>query len=255
MIKSKSLTGYTLKGLDGDLGRVKELYFDDQHWAVRYLVAETGTWLTGRQVLISPYSVEAVDHKNNHITVRLTKKQIEGSPPLATDLPVSKQFESEYHTYYNWPLYWAGPYLWGTRHLPAEGPAVEKAVNSTGKAWDPHLRSTTAVAEYTIQATDGEIGQVDDFIIEEATWAIRYMVVDTNNWWPGTQVLIATHWIDTVSWDLGKVFVKLTRDAVRHSPEYSPAAMVTRAYEAELHGHFNRHGYWLEVPATPSPHQ
>jgi hypothetical protein len=254
LIKSKALTGYTLRGLDGDVGKVKEFLFDDTHWAVRYLVADTGTWLTDRQVLISPFSFGVVDERNHHISLQLTRKQIEGSPALSTDLPVSRQFESAYHTYYDWPVYWAGPYLWGARQSPMAGPAEEKHVNSNGKEWNPHLRSTLAVSDYTIQATDGELGRVEDFIIDEKTWAIRYMVVDTNSWWPGKQVLISSQWIDKVSWDLSKVFVNLSKEVIRHSPEYSQTALITREYETKLHGHFSRQGYWVEpIPADVKP--
>ena len=247
LIKSKAMTGYTLKAFDGEVGKVKEFLFDDQHWAVRYLVADTGTWLNDRQVLISPWAFGEVDEHNHHILVKLTRKQIEGSPALSTDLPVSRQFESTYHTYYDLPVYWEGPYLWGVHQSPLLGPAEPQHINSNGTEWNPHLRSIAAVSSYTIQATDGELGSVKDFILDEKTWAIRYMVVDTNTWWPGKQVLISPQWIDKVSWDLSKVFVTLSKDAVRQSPEYSPTALITREYETKLHGHFDRKGYWVET--------
>jgi len=247
MTKAKTLIGYTLKGLDGDFGKIKEFYFDDHHWAVRYLVADTGTWLTDRQVLISPYSLGPVDRDHQHVTVNLTKKQIHESPPLSTDLPVSRQFEVAYHTYYEWPGYWEGPYLWGSR--PYLSP--DKAKRADGTDWDSHLRSTAAVNDYTIQANDGELGRVEDFIIDEKTWAIRYIVVDTHAWLPGRQVLIASKWIEKVSWDLSKVFINLSREMIKHSPEYSPSALVTREYETLLHGHFNREGYWIEESRPP----
>lgn len=250
LIKSKSLTGYLLKGLDGDFGTVKEFFFDDQHWAVRYLVADTGTWLSDRQVLISPFSFGLIDEKSRHISVKLTRKQIESSPTLSTDLPVSKQFEADYHTHYDWPAYWSGPYLWGTSQVPELPLHDEKKLNAGGKEWNPHLRSVSVVCGYTIQSSDGTMGRVEDFVIDAETWAIRYLVVDTTDWWPGKQVLVAIQWIDQVSWDLSKVFVDLTRAEVKHSPEFTPAALITREYEVKLHGHFNREGYWLD-PSAP----
>ena len=115
--KAKTLKGYKLDSLDGEIGKVKEFYFDDQHWTIRYLVADTGNWLTGRQVLISPYALVAVNKEEQHIAIDLTKKQIEDSPSLNSDKPVSRQFEEAYYGYYGWPMYWGGPYMWGCLSL------------------------------------------------------------------------------------------------------------------------------------------
>ena len=111
--KAKTLQGYKLESRDGEIGKVNEFYFDDRHWAIRYLVADTGKWLTGRQVLISPYALVAVNKEEQHITIDLTKKQIEASPSLYSDKPVSRQFEQAYYGYYGYPMYWGGPYMWG----------------------------------------------------------------------------------------------------------------------------------------------
>ena len=125
---AKTLKGYTLHSLDGEIGRVREFYFDDRHWTVRYLVAETGNWLTGRQVLISPYALGGVVQGEQHITVALTKKQIEGSPSLDSDKPVSRQFEEAYNQYYGWPMYWGGPYNWGV--IPTSSATAETGTPS-----------------------------------------------------------------------------------------------------------------------------
>ena len=117
LIKTKTLKGYTLDSLDGEIGKVKEFYFDDYHWTIRYLVADTGNWYTDRQVLISPHALVEVNKEKQNIAVNLTKKQIEDSPPLDSDKPVSRQFEEAYYGYYGWPMYWDGPYMWG-RHIP-----------------------------------------------------------------------------------------------------------------------------------------
>ena len=198
--KAKILKGYKLHCLDGEIGEVKEFYFDDQHWTIRYLVADTGNWLTGRQVLISPYAMVVVNKEEQYITIDLTKKQIEDSPSLSSDKPVSRQFEEAYYGYYEWPMYWGGPYMWG--YYPYIVCDREKWKESTKgeKKWDPHLRSTHDVSSYHIQAEDGEIGHVEDFIIDDETWAIRYIIINTRNWWPGKKVLVSPRWIEHVSW-------------------------------------------------------
>jgi uncharacterized protein YrrD len=233
-----------LDEVDGKIGKVKEFYFDDRFWTIRYLVAETGTWLASRQVLLSPYSLKAIFNEEKTIDVALTKKQIEASPSLDSDKPVSRQFETFYFQYYGWPVYWSGPDAWGCFPYLERDPG--KWMNSTPAhaAWDPHLRSTHAVIGNCLHATDGEIGQVDDFIIDDATWKICYLIVNTSNWWVGKKVLVSPQWIECVSWDDKTVYVNLSREAIKQSPEYTNASLVTRDYEIGLHGHYNRKGYW-----------
>ena len=248
--KAKTLKGYKLHSLDGEIGNVKEFYFDDHHWTIRYLVADTGNWLTGRQVLISPYALVAVNREEQYISVDLTKKQIEESPSLASDKPVSRQYEETYSGYFGWPLYWGGAYAWGSSPYIVRDRAKWRRSIRGEKAWDPHLRSTHNVSGYHIQAADGEIGHVDDFIIDDETWAIRYLVVDTRNWWPGNKVLISPKWIERVSWNESKVFVNLTREKIKLSPEYAEESLPTRDYETKLHRHYDRQGYWVDDPAA-----
>jgi len=250
--KAKAMKGYKLKSLDGEIGKVKEFYFDDKHWVIRYLVADTGNWLTGRQVLISPYSLESVNKDDELLTVNLTKKQIEASPSLNSDKPVSRQFEETYYGYYGWPMYWDGPYMWGSYPKIVRDSGKWKAIDKGEKQWDPYLRSTSAVIGNNIQAEDGEIGHVEDFIIDEDMWAIRYLVIDTKNWWPGKKVLVSTKWIDRISWSQSKVFVNLTREIIKKAPEYTDESLLVldyRKYETGLHDYYKREGYWINEPA------
>ena len=248
--KAGTLTGYKLDSLDGEIGEVKEFYFDDRYWTIRYLVADTGNWLTGRKVLISPYALVAVIAAEQHITIDLTKRQIEDSPSLNSDKPVSHQFEQAYYGHYGWPTYWGGPYMWGSHPYIVRDREKRREPNEGGKAWDPHLRSTYGVSGHHIQALDGEIGHVQDFIIDDETWAIRYLIIDTHNWWPGRKVLVSPQWIESVSWGERKVFVNLSREAIKQSPEYTEESLLTRDYEIGLHQHYNRQGYWVDELAA-----
>jgi uncharacterized protein YrrD len=246
LIQAKTLNGYKLDSLDGEIGKVKEFYFDDRHWTIRYLVADTGNWLTGRKVLISPYALNSVIKSEKHLSVDLTKKQIENSPSLDSHKPVSRQFEDDYYGYYGWPTYWSGSSVWG------DYPYIERNRNKWGeftkgaKAWDRHLRSTHEVTGYHLQALDGELGHIEDFIIDDETWALRYLIINTGNWWPGKKVLVSPHWIERVSWNESKVFVNLSRDTIKESPEYTEDSLITREYEIELHRHYDRPGYWID---------
>ena len=245
LIKAKALKNYKLHSLDGELGGVKEFYFDDHYWTIRYLVADTGNWLSGRQVLISPYALVSVNKEARSISIDLTNKQIENSPSIDSDKPVSRQYEESYYGYYGWPTYWGGPYIWGQYPYIMNDRKNWREFTHR-KGWDSHLRSTQYVSGYYVQATDGEIGHVEEFIIDDKTWAIRYLVIDTRNLWPGRTVIISPKWIKRVSWGERKVFVNLNRETIKESPEYTEESLLTRDYEIGLHRHYHRKGYWVD---------
>jgi hypothetical protein len=233
--KAKTLTGYSLQSLDGEIGTVKDFYFDDHYWTIRYLVADTGEWLVSRQVLISPHSLAGVDSDQGSIAVKLTKDQIEHSPSLNRDKPVSRQFERAYFGFYGLPVYFGFE------------PDRIKAGNSAQtrkKRGDPDLRSTHDVSGHHVEASDGEIGHVEDFLIDDETWVIRYLIVDTKDWLPGKRVLISPKWIERVSWSEKQVVVDLTREAIQQAPEYTDSPPLTRDQEIALHRHYKRPGYW-----------
>jgi hypothetical protein len=251
LIKAKELVDFKMECRDGVIGRVEEFYFDDMHWAVRYLVADAATWLPGKPVLISPYALGAVSRERQSLYVNLTKKQIEDSPSPDSDKPVSKQFEMAHSEYFGWPAYWGGPFMWGDYAYVERNQEKWVRARPEGRLWDYHLRSTREVCGYAVEAVDGGAGHVDDFVLDDESWAIRYLVVDTRHWWPGTKVLVAPPWIERVSWGDSKVFINLSRQAIKASPPYDAAALLTRDYEEKLHKHYERLGYWKQsVPAV-----
>lgn len=140
--KAKTLEGYKLANLDETIGTVKGFYFDDHYWTIRYLVADTGNWLTGRQVLISPYALAAVVKEQHHITINLTKQQIESSPSLSSDKPVSRQFELDYYGYYGLPRYWSSSSMWGAYPYPYLEPDREKWSETNPEAGFDHAAHT-----------------------------------------------------------------------------------------------------------------
>src|ERR1035437_1805205 len=253
------LKGFVIRATDGELGTVDH-YFDDETWAIRYLVVETGGWLSGRRVLISPISAVHTDLQARRVDVALTKQQVENSPDIDTRKPVSRQHEAEYLGYFGYPLYWSGPYLWGPEFypgsliLPTPAPKASGVTDKIrGESADSHLRSTEAVTGYHIEATDGEIGHVDEFVVDDEVWAIRYIEVATRNWWPGKRVLVSPAWIERVSWTDSKVYVGLSRDAIQLTPEYVESMPISRDYENQLYFHYGRPPYWLHEAAHKSP--
>ena len=241
------LKGCSIGATDGSIGEIDDLYFDDQHWTVRYLVVDTSGWLTGRRVLVSPWSVRGINLSDKTLAVNLTRQQVESSPSVDTEQPVDRRYEMEYSRYYGYPYYWTGPYAWGPEALPvlpSGGAAVLPPVDRAVPEGDPHLRSTSTVTGYYIQATDGDIGHVEDFLVEDGSWAIRYVEVDTRNWWPGKHVLVSPDWITGVDWYDSKVHVDLTCDAIKNSPEYDSSLPLDREYEARLYEAYRRPRYW-----------
>ena len=252
LTNTTNLKGFAIRATDGELGTVEDFYFDDETWAIRYVTVDTGGWLGGRGVLISPISVVHTDWQARRLDVALTKKQVENSPGIDTQRPVSRQQEADFFGYYGYPAYWGGPYLWGPAFYPAG--AIYAPVGSTeavtaDKTWkesdESHLRSTATVTGYHIAAKDGEIGHVAGFLVDDKTWAIRYLEVGTQNWWPGKKVLVSPAWIEQISWASSRVSVALSRDEIKSAPEYFEPVRITREYEGRLYRHYGQPPYWL----------
>lgn len=229
----KQLCGTTLAASDGHIGHVKDVYFDDDKWTARYLVVDTGSWIPGRLVLISPHALgELVEH-GKALSVNLTRKQIENSPTIESHKPLSRQYEEEYFKYYGWPTYWQGSAVWGMSAFPGglweagampmapvpeplpEEPSPEAAAK---KAEDGHLRSVESIAGYSIEATDGTIGHVRDFMMDVKSWEIRQMVVETGSWFSGKKVFIATSEVELINFEELQVAVLLTKAAIQNAP-------------------------------------
>jgi hypothetical protein len=263
MLRSvKDLEGFSLGATDGDIGTVKDFYFDDGAWVIRYVVAETGNWFNSRKVLISPMSIGIPEMDKKVLPTRLQRQQVKDSPDIDTDQPVSRQHERDTLRYYDYPYYWGGYGYWGDGLIPSgivagngmqpedatERAILDEAYDKIDRARhekdDPHLRSCNAVISCAIAAMDGDIGHVSSMLVDDETWAIRYLVVQTGNWGMGQQVLIAPLWIKDVSWDKQTVSVNLTREAIKNSPLYNASAALERSHEAAMYTHYGQPGYW-----------
>ena len=227
MLRSmKQLYGNKLGASDGDIGHVKDFYFDDQNWAIRYLVVDTGSWLPGRRVLLSPHAFGSLHPDGKVLCANLTRKQIEDSPSNEEHKPLSRQYEEEYYRYYGWPYYWQGGALWGMSgfpilELPAEALPSEPATSGDrypGQGADAHLRSTHAVNGYHVEGSNGTIGHVCDFMMDDQSWAIRQLVIKTGHRFSGKEVQILTSTVDRISYDESTVFVNLSTEAIEQNP-------------------------------------
>ena len=232
----RSMIGFSVRATDGDLGKVDEFYFDDATWTIRYMVAETGSWLSNRKVLVSLVALGKPDWKSRTFSVNLTCDQIRNSPDIDTERPVYRQHEAALHRYYEWPLYWEGGYggtLGITPYPLLETPLVQESPDPDRQD-DPHLRSTRQVTGYHIHATNGEIGHVTDFMVDDENWTLRNLVVDTGNWLPGKKVLIPPAWIKRVNWADTSVYVDRLRESIKSSPGVDPLKAVDADHPGSL---------------------
>lgn len=252
----KALHDYAVEASDGEIGHVANMLFDDVHWTVRYVIINTGNWLFSRHVLISPVSVAALDGQDRTMTVKLKRQQVELSPQVDTNLPMTREKEIELSNHYEYMPYWGGAGSWGVSPVPsaALSPATfaEQALERIERDEEaeapptasPHLRSANEVSGYRIVAQGETLGQINDFLLDAETWALRYLVVDTGTLFSGTQLLIARDWIDTVSWADSHMQVDLPRDMVDKAPAFDAGRPVERAYEEQLYAHYGRQPYW-----------
>ena len=240
-----SLKGYRIEATDGAIGTVADLLFDDTTWKLRWLVVDTGGWLGGARVLIHPSMIGISDDEAETLSVRLSQVQVKNSPGRLADRPVSQQMEDDLYDYYGWDPLWAGSYFGpdSGKARRAQASAGGRTINPEG---DPHLRSVLAVTGYHVQARDGEIGHVQDFLIDDQNWLLNYLVVDTSNWWVGKHVLVSPYAVTEISYATSKVMLNISRDRVKTSPEWVVADPTGEPYQRQLHDHYQWPGYgWM----------
>ncbi|MCK9212373.1 MAG: PRC-barrel domain-containing protein [Ignavibacteriaceae bacterium] len=239
-----SLIGYTISAKDGELGKVNEFYFDDLTWSIRYLVVETGSWLSERKVLIPHAALGITDWKSQTFQVNLTMEQVRNSPDFESEKTVSRQHEIKLFTHYGLPVYWDYVFYDGSIGMGAYTPIIDmKTVKEENDSVpqppdDPHLRSTKHVEGYYIHANDGEIGHVEDYIVDDEKWNICFIIVDTTNWLPGRKVLILPRWIKRIDWGESKVYVNLMQESIKNSPEFDSSQPIGDEYARELFKHY-----------------
>lgn len=248
--RTSKLTDYRIEATDGTIGRVADLLFEDDSWMVRWLAVDTGGWLTGRQVLLPAARLGPPDAGAERIPVELTRDMVKDSPGAESDEPVSRQREQALFRHYGWDPYWTTglpdlAIVPGAVVPPPEETADGADIAAVGTSGDPHLQSARHVAGYSIHASDDDIGHVAEFLVDDRDWAVRYLVVDTRNWWPGKHVLVSPRWIRQVSWGDRHVHLDITRKTVKDSPEFDPDKLVERPYEEQLHRHYNMPAYWM----------
>lgn len=239
---ASAINGYRIEATDGSLGTVRDLLFDDQSWTIRWLVVDTGDWLPGREVLLPTSALGIPSIALRTLPVRLTRQQVEDAPGAEADLPVSRQMEGHLANHYGANGYqprgnaYLSPLIgFPSPTEPAERFEGDEIVANTG---DSHLRSTANVTGYHIRATDGDIGHVEDFIFDDASWRIIYLGVDTNNWWPDSRVLILPQMVREVDWSNSLLHIHATQQKVRDAPAASKAVTVDDTYAQAISAYY-----------------
>lgn len=244
--RMRDLTELTIYGIDGEVGTVQDLYFDDHNWEVRYLVLRTGGWLLGRDVLIAPVAIGGIDDAAASMRLELRKEQIEHAPSIESKKPISRQYEETYYKHFQWAPYWLpDATLWGSpipyldASTDASTTSLDEALPSES-AEQSHLRSSIEVAGYGIHAQDGEIGHLEDLVVDDEDWIVRYVEADTKNWLPGKKVLVQTGRIQKIDWPSRSVTMSLRRHAIESAPAYDPSMLITPEYEIQLFKHYGK---------------
>lgn len=247
--------GFTIHATDGDLGHCSDVLVDDESWTIRYLVVSTTRWLPGRKIVLAPVFLDEPDQERKRFLVRLTRQQIEESPPLDEHAPLSRQYEINYHEHFTLPFYWIGenrlessPDAQGVIHPVPDEPSVSE-LNVISGDEQGHLRSAREITGYRVFSDNGtvsrlEIGHVEDFVIDDEAWQMRYLIVDTGAWLPGRKILLSTRWLSSIRWIDRAVHARVKIDAIQHSPIYDSSQGVTRTYESILHDYYRQPYYW-----------
>lgn len=249
---ASAINRYAIAASDGDIGTISDFLFDDTNWLVRWLVVDTGNWLSSRKVLLPSSALAHLDAQKEECSINLTMQQIKDSPDVDTDQPVSRQMETSIYGYYGYNPNWSSGYgylggmgyMGGYGYMGGMGGAMpvsprsrqrdEELAGAGQNRDDVHLRSVQAVTGYHIHASDGQIGHVEDFLIEDADWSVRYLVVDTKNWWPGKKVLISPRSVKEIDWNDRLVIINVDRRKVEGGTAYDSSVTIDRAFEEKF---------------------
>ena len=196
-----SLLGASILAKDGPIGHLRDALFDDQSWVIRYFVVETGSWFSGRRVLLSPMIFREPDWGKRVLPVDLTIDEVRQSPDVDTDLPVYRQQEIAMTRHYGWPAYWT---------IEASQVPGDKS-DAMG---DPNLRSANEILTYKVKTSDGDIGRMNDLAVEDANWFVRFVILSAGNWFEDQKLLVSTRWIGSVSWANKEVHVPHSRETI-----------------------------------------
>jgi len=249
---ANSLLGDKIESKDGKVcGKCRDFLFDDQDFTIRYIVADTGGFLSKNEVLLSPFVFENPEfgaHVDRMPTV-LSEEWIEASPPLEAAAPISEQYEMELARHYDYPLYWSGAGLWGVGPYPnAETPNSDESLRHAGemeKIRRSHLRSCDEINGYEVHADNEDLGKVVDFIVQAKPWKIRYWIVKTGSWFSGKKVIVSPDWTESISWSDRRITIPdFARGFVEGAPAFDPEEGVNRDYEGKLYDYYGRPYYW-----------
>jgi uncharacterized protein YrrD len=262
LYRADALTRIGIQTVDNAVGHIKDLYFDDQSWVIRYLVVDTGTWLSGRQVLLSPEALTGLKPDLGAFSTNLTFQQIKDSPDVDSEKTVSRHQEDLLSEYYGWSPYWVTPlsaFPWpGIYTYPPYPSGISRARELvTGsmpsgigeearnrvdamRREEIHLRSFQEVKGYGLRATDGDIGELDDLLIDSADWRVTHLVADSRKWWPGGQVVIDKGMVDDISWEDRKILVAMTQEEVKHAPAYDRYMSLTETFQKDVSDYYQK---------------
>lgn len=221
----ETLRGYHLKATDGVFGRIRDILFEEGPWTGRWIVADTGDWLFGRKVLLSPVSFFTPVEDEKTVPLRLSRKEIEAAPSLDEDAPISRTYEKTFYDHYMWPYYWMGEGMWGNVTHPAylfptKNQVSEKLDTRTPEEkQDPPLRSGHELTKYRLMSGEDVLGYVEDVLLDPETWEVKYFQCDTRKWFHGKTLHVSPEKVTDVDWHHHRLSVDFTQEELLKASE------------------------------------
>lgn len=249
---ASNIENYNLQATDGELGKVKNWYLDDLNWIIRYAAVDTRKWLPGRKVLISPSAIQTIDADNEEVRVRHDKDTVRDSPPLDETESINNDHEISLNEYYGWAPYWHGTDLWGQTSQPM----LEEFRGGQTELTTDKIEEISREREYTLRETDDiknnftvfarkeQLGVVDDLLIDEENWKVRYLVIRVENEGEETHHLLSPDWISAADWQNSTLTFDISAEDIRKGPDYRNKPEISRQEEKEMYEHYYRAPYW-----------
>ncbi len=247
----EDLIGYKIEAEDGHIGTVHDVLFDDEAWVVRYVVVDTGGWLLGRKVLVSPEAAHEPDEGHKTLQVKLTKQQVKDSPEVPIDPPLSREEEAQYRDHYRWPDYWDNVEAFDRNamvniapeamSLGTVAPAPPVAPPIPEVVADPMLRSARVIRGYKIHCgADEDVGEVTDFVIDGQAWTVPFLVVKLKDKDAADHVLIPASSIRRTGWKDKAIELDYESATVNSAPHFDETVKRDKLFLDGVATHYDR---------------
>jgi hypothetical protein len=220
LLNVHTLCQYTILAKGGDIGNIDDFLFDEDTWKIRYLITDTSNGPSRRKVLLPAIALDQTNQVSRKIPIHLTKEQVNNCPSIDTNALMSRQIQSRLNEVYPVFMYWAMSGYVSTS-LPL---APVSNQQSQSEEHNIAFRSVEDIGHCFIQAVDGDLGAIEEIVVDDESWSIRYIVANPTKWLLGRKFWVLPTWIETIDWEAQQVFLKISKEQLKNSPDYSSLA-------------------------------